>query len=117
MLPETNAAARDPFSPLPGSDGPISLAGPPREACMPVIALIVLLVTFLATLVARRAQGWYALAIGSLPALLVAAANPSGLGEPLMWLYIAGILLPFLVAAFAGAALARLARSYRPSGG
>lgn len=79
---------------------------------MAVIALLVLLATFAVTAITRRAHGWTALAIGSLPALLVAAANPEGLGAPLMWLYIAAIWLPFLIAALVGAWLGRLVHAY-----
>jgi hypothetical protein len=79
---------------------------------MPVIALFVLLASLLVTAITRRAYGWTALAIGSFPALLVAAANPEGLGAPLMWLYIAAIWLPFLVAALIGAWLGRLVHVY-----
>ena len=69
---------------------------------------ILLLLTFLVTVIARR---WYvpaAFVVGSLPAGLVAALSLPALANPLTWLVLLGIWLPSMIGALIGAGLARL---------
>jgi peptidoglycan/LPS O-acetylase OafA/YrhL len=78
---------------------------------MPVVAGYILIAAFLVTALSRRAHRETALLIGSLPALIIAAANPANLGHPMGWLYVAAIGAPFLIFALLGAWLGRLVHS------
>jgi peptidoglycan/LPS O-acetylase OafA/YrhL len=80
---------------------------------MQVIAAAILLLTFSVTAWTRRDRIKTALAIGSVPAILVAAASPASLLRPLGWTYLVSIWLPFLIAALAGAWLSKLATTGR----
>ena len=79
---------------------------------MIAIAGFVLLAAFLVTAITRRAHRQTALAIGSLPAVLMAAAAVENLNDPLVWFYILAIWLPLLASALAGAWLGKLVHAY-----
>ena len=80
---------------------------------MQVIAAAILLLTFAVTAWTRRDRIKTAIAIGSVPAILIAAANPASLLRPLGWSYLLSMWLPFLIAALAGAWLSELATQRR----
>ena len=74
---------------------------------------ILLLLTFLVTLIAGRWHVAAAFVIGSLPAALVAALSGPVITNPLTWLILLAIWLPSMIGALIGAGLAMLVHSRR----
>ncbi len=69
---------------------------------------ILLLLTFVVTVITRRWHVPAAFVIGSLPAAAVAALSVPALGNPLTWFVLLGIWLPCMIGALIGAGLAKL---------
>ena len=75
---------------------------------MLVIFAIFVLVTFLITVITRRAYRSTALVVGSIPFAIVALENVPGLLNPLAWIILLPILAFGIAGGLTGAWLARM---------